>query len=68
MVDWKAKQPRNERDKHADISPTNIPSTQGKAVAVSCPFYLTMMTDDIATKNHTVEVSDIAELMMDEST
>ena len=43
MADWKAKQPQNETDEHGDIPPVNIPLIQSKTVAVSCPFYLTIL-------------------------
>jgi Fe-S oxidoreductase len=46
---------------------TEALDTGAKTVAVSCPFCLTMMSDGIAAKDETVEVRDIAELMMNEN-
>ena len=36
-----------------------------KTVVVSCPFCLTMMSDGLAAKDDSVQVRDIAELMVE---
>ena len=36
-----------------------------KTLAVSCPFCLTMMGDGLATRNASVEVKDVAELLLE---
>jgi len=43
---------------------TEALDTGAKTVAVSCPFCLTMMTDGIAAKDDSVQVRDVAELML----
>jgi Fe-S oxidoreductase len=44
---------------------TEALETGAETVAVSCPFCLTMMTDGVAAQNASVEVKDIAELLLE---
>ena len=46
---------------------TEALDTGAKTVAVSCPFCLTMMTDGIAAKDDSVQVRDVAELMLEDN-
>jgi len=36
-----------------------------QTLAVSCPFCLTMMSDGLAARNASVEVKDVAELLLE---
>ena len=44
---------------------TEALETGAETVAVSCPFCLTMMTDGVAAQDASVEVKDIAELLLE---
>jgi len=39
--------------------------SNAKTLAVSCPFCLTMMSDGLAAREATVEVRDVAELLLE---
>jgi Fe-S oxidoreductase len=39
--------------------------SKAKTLAVSCPFCLTMMSDGLATREASVEVRDVAELLLE---
>ena len=45
---------------------TEALDTGAKTVAGSCPFCLTMMSDGLVAKDDSVQVRDIAELMVEE--
>ena len=42
-----------------------VESTHAKTVAVSCPFCMTMMRDGLAAKESSIEVKDVAELLLE---